>query len=1252
MGRVKTLTEAERAQVDTLNNENYSIREIVRQLKRSDYAIHNYVRDKENYGQKRKGRTAKATIEQERRTIIRIASNLAATARQIRDTAGTSASARPVQRVLKQSSHIGRFKLKKKTAQYREGRLNCARQHIQWSEDWKTVAFMDEKRFSLDGPHEFQHYVHDVTKEPKVISWRPQGGGGAMDDIRTKQRGLEELLKALKDPVMLESIEERLSFLLQLLFSSQKQPFLQSLSEQNLSHIFSKIREDILTAKLHQIVLHLSKLGSPVGVRLALLVLKRIPAKAFIDHLLGDSILRAKSSKVREGALQILMSISRIYPSTEMDILKCVNAVVGVLKDRKRKVKQSALEALAALTQLSSASIVLDVIINIIQDYPDREQILNVVRSRLSRKQLPAVDLNGNVRYSTPCGEAEIEWLGRGSCDTPDSGRCRSHAADNQDSDFNSSYITIDPRAVENSSEEKANYWRTKDKDSIRVVQQTSSTFSEEIDSDWSHDSKDESAGKTNSTTQIWAIDPNVFAASEKLTPVNGTLRPIYVIQSTESQSTNISTDSLHNNKIHKQTNTEYHRNEAGHHRGRSFSPPKRAKDSYTQDPDRFHKSFSSDQLLPENHSRQTNSMSSGSSSTTSGSSFRSGVWNKDVKSGIPVPISSDSRFRFRSKYNDIIKGPMSTTQFHSNSNVLPAEKSSSNLWGLRNEWKTWSAFQWCSCIRSRKVVDSSVGSNKSTPVVSVAVIPYENVSKLQTSETSPEKYNTPPNAVMAGESFSSGSESSGYFTPPIEPHLPESNFDNTTQRIVTAQRSATHSENSVTSVNRLIRSGSTPSPPSSHHQENFTIIDSNYCESLKSKSAASSHRSAYADTRYESADYPDSREELDYPKELSEDKVDDIDIEESPVIEESYIKSKENVIRRESTIASLDDLDLIADLTFGERKNLSKSETNIEITSGAQRKTISSAPSLNETSFINFQKFNETPISSTKTSLRGSVVDFQEIEVVQEVIEKTPTKTVCKKTITRQLSRKRSCRMPKTESVSQAVVRPFSKPKDALSETLNQLESPEWEITMKGLQNLIRLIKHHPNLIEQNIHAVCVGLGRHVRNLRSQVARSACLTSSEMFKTFKKALEVDVEELATPLLHRTADTNKFLRSDANNTLDEMCIYLSPPKVVSVIYSKGVNHHNAIVRCAAVRLLCSMCNRLGSEKVFQLPKDTRDKILLTGANMLMEGSLETRKHAKMMLGYLSTHCQFQRAMLEAVPNQVMRHISKTLKTLT
>ncbi|GJQ72371.1 hypothetical protein Trydic_g3454 [Trypoxylus dichotomus] len=53
---------------------------------------------------------------------------------------------------------------------------------------------MDEKRCSLDGPDEFQHYCHDLRKDPKVISRRPQGGGGAMVWGATFYSGAVEII--------------------------------------------------------------------------------------------------------------------------------------------------------------------------------------------------------------------------------------------------------------------------------------------------------------------------------------------------------------------------------------------------------------------------------------------------------------------------------------------------------------------------------------------------------------------------------------------------------------------------------------------------------------------------------------------------------------------------------------------------------------------------------------------------------------------------------------------------------------------------------------------------------------------------------------------------------------------------------------------------------------------------------------------------------------------------------------------------
>lgn len=102
------------------------------------------------------------------------------------------------------------------------------------------------------------------------------------------------------------------------------------------------------------------------------------------------------------------------------------------------------------------------------------------------------------------------------------------------------------------------------------------------------------------------------------------------------------------------------------------------------------------------------------------------------------------------------------------------------------------------------------------------------------------------------------------------------------------------------------------------------------------------------------------------------------------------------------------------------------------------------------------------------------------------------------------------------------------------------------------------------------------------------------------------------MEEIAAPLLQRTADTNKFLRSDANAALDVMCATLQPTKVIAIVTSRGCTHQNALVRATSARLLCNLVHKLGVDRVFQMPRETRDKILLAGANMLLDGNLDTR----------------------------------------
>ncbi|XP_023721556.2 uncharacterized protein LOC111872178 isoform X2 [Cryptotermes secundus] len=227
----------------------------------------------------------------------------------------------------------------------------------------------------------------------------------------------------------------------------------------------------------------------------------------------------------------------------------------------------------------------------------------------------------------------------------------------------------------------------------------------------------------------------------------------------------------------------------------------------------------------------------------------------------------------------------------------------------------------------------------------------------------------------------------------------------------------------------------------------------------------------------------------------------------------------------------------------------------------------------------------------------------------------------------------------------------PVDKPKEALQQCFIHLSSSEWEVTMQGLQLLVRLMRHHPETIRTQLHSVIVAVGKQVRNLRSQVARAACQASGELFLSQKRALETDLDELACPLLHRTADTNKFLRADSNAALDKMIEVISPSKAVAVIVGKGISHQNAIVRTSCARLLVSLVNRIGVDKVMAHPGDIRDKILISGSNLLTEGSLDTRCFAKQLFRMLSSYPTFNSVMSEVIPSHVLRNISKTLQNL-
>ncbi|KAF5287593.1 hypothetical protein FQA39_LY15870 [Lamprigera yunnana] len=1113
------------------------------------------------------------------------------------------------------------------------------------------------------------------------------------DDWRMRLKGLEELNKLLRDPKILKALEPKASSLLCFLFGCEQHNRLQSAAEDIIKIIISNMTIEVIRGRLNQIATALCKMGSPAGVRLSILLMRRITADEFLNQLLSNSILGAKSSKIREGALQILMTISRIFPSTEVNVPKSVEFVTPLLHDRKKRVRRASLETIATLAQFGSPSTVLDIISRKTYEYSDKEQLIRVIRARLSRKQLPAVDLNGSVRYSTPCGDSELEWISIGSATTSPS------SAQSNDVPVNATNVRAETARLDLGHLERVNYWKS----NARRVQSGSDVLEHDEESDWSRDSINKvektllqwanECNEPSKETVVTVMDSDFTTTCDELAgpsnhddgdnsnpkvfiffhgnPIADNTRVVMEedLQENESNTSNnlgaVDENFLNNNTKQlsnlenmtvpdsdpednwapsyriRRLNQSYDSSTAvlTNQKLRVLSYPilpgtsKWCSAKQLQDENKSQNmqiwavdpwtlsasvklSSSNGTLRPLYFMQKENALSNSTNSADSNKARSPRSRGRSYSP--PKKIFDTDKNEERERFIAVSKDEEDFQNLHKSisSDHLRNSKSFLDNTSSSNSDISIRTGNWHKSFKSAIPVPVSSDSRfrfrtRSNDVCKgpLSIPTHIFRTKSPTPQRTPERKLISQRSVLVRQPFSSDSESSEFFTPPAEPHL------------VTQHLEEPRQTESFIEVGTPI-----------YHNENFTVIESapDVLEENKTFSRANSARSRVesvnlnvenlsldeAQARNDTDDSFQTQDEFEEEQEAHDQEVDEIRTLQTITINETFNVQK----------------------TYLEN-NLSKSEVNLQISTEVSRKSVNSAPPLNE---------SNRNVENTKLPI--SVTEFLPQHTIKTEIRTTPKST--KNPLVRQLSRKNSIRCSKRESASFLDhANPFVKPKEGFNETMALLEHNDWEMTMKGLQGMARLTRHHPELCDLHMHAICVALGKHIKNLRSQVARAACSVASEMFSNHKRSLELELEEIVVPLLHRTADTNKFLRSDANEALDKMCLHMAPPRIVSIVTTRGGGHQNAIVRCTAARLLGSLTNRLGAEKVFQLPKDTRDKILLTGANMLMEGNLDTRKHAKMMFGNLIGHSQFHKAMTEAVPVCTIRHIQKTLKSL-
>ncbi|XP_059770135.1 TOG array regulator of axonemal microtubules protein 1 isoform X3 [Balaenoptera ricei] len=197
-------------------------------------------------------------------------------------------------------------------------------------------------------------------------------------------------------------------------------------------------------------------------------------------------------------------------------------------------------------------------------------------------------------------------------------------------------------------------------------------------------------------------------------------------------------------------------------------------------------------------------------------------------------------------------------------------------------------------------------------------------------------------------------------------------------------------------------------------------------------------------------------------------------------------------------------------------------------------------------------------------------------------------------------------------EIMDSSELRPFSKPEVALTEALRLLADEDWEKKIEGLNFIRCLAAFHSEILNTKLHETSFAVVQEVKNLRSGVSRAAVVCLSDLFTYLKKSMDQELDNTVKVLLHKSGESNTFIREDVDKALRAMITNVTPARAVVSLINGGQSHlHIAVRRCAAQHL-SDVVKFMEPERILSGTKDMADRILPAAAKFAQDSSPETR----------------------------------------
>lgn len=248
----------------------------------------------------------------------------------------------------------------------------------------------------------------------------------SFQDWRCRSRAFCAIEDALKSSDNLVKVQPVLESLLQSLQAPEKQAEVIEDQKRLLSNLISRLPLDNLEDRVSQIISGACRQGGGGANLIGKALMQRLPTAAIVHKLLSDDFLNAKNSKSRENALNMVIFALQTFPSTYFDVGLCVEQTAKAALDKKKRVRQAALDVLAVLGQIGSPKTVIEKVSHIALGRKEEVPFIAAVKARLARKVLPTVGADGEVQYALKIPSpyslepiamfgSDVEWICSGS---------------------------------------------------------------------------------------------------------------------------------------------------------------------------------------------------------------------------------------------------------------------------------------------------------------------------------------------------------------------------------------------------------------------------------------------------------------------------------------------------------------------------------------------------------------------------------------------------------------------------------------------------------------------------------------------------------------------------------------------------------------------------------------------------------------------------------------------------------------------